>query len=142
MKKQFMNIIYTNCISYTILSLLISILSFTSIPVMEMNYMNCLSMFLVTVLISICIVLTSNIKIESFWIENIIYVLEVFVIVYGVGGGIFHWFPLELYYFFEVGIICILVYIITSIILYLHFHLLANQINQKIEEKKHEHNRG
>ena len=126
MKKQFMNIIYANCISYTILSLLISILSFTSIPVMEMNYMNCLSIFLLTVLISICIVLTSNIKIESFWIENII----------------FHWFPLELYYFFEVGIICILVYIITSIILYLHFHLLANQINQKIEEKKHEHNRG
>lgn len=141
MEHKFMDIIFIDCISYTILSIIISILAFIPSLAMPINHITCLSLFLVTTLISILIVMTSNIDIESFWVENILYIIEVCIIVYSIGGGIFHWFPLELYYLIEAGMICIIVYITTSVIIYWYFHLLAKKINRKIEEHSHENYR-
>lgn len=141
MKSKFIQMILINCISYTVLSFIISILSFFPDMVMEASHWTYLSFLIVTSAISILITFTSLIRIDSFWIENFVILIDIFIGVYGIGGGLFHWFPWQSIYIVEVGMIALLVGIITGICMYFYEKTIADKINRKLEDIHHGNNR-
>ncbi|MDE6953133.1 MAG: hypothetical protein K2P09_04915 [Erysipelotrichales bacterium] len=145
MKNKLIQMVLIDCISYTVLSLIMSSLALTTNFVFQTNtnitQFDNLSLFIVTSIISIFITLTSFIKIESYFIENLVIIVEVFLVVYGVGGGIFHWFPFQLFYIIEAGFIALIVFFITRIVIEMNYRMIALKINQKLEVLQNEYDR-
>lgn len=140
MKQKLIQMILIDCISYTVLSLIMFLLSSMSL-VMTASHFVYFSLFIVTTLISLLITLTSSIEIESFLIEQIVILMEILLVVYGVGGGIFHWFPFEMFYIIEAGIISLIVGFVTGLVVYINDKMIAAKINQKLEILQNEHHR-
>lgn len=141
MKNKLIQMVLIDCISYTVLSLIMSSLSITTNLIMNITQFDNLSLFIVTSIISIFVTLTSFIKIESYFIENLVIIVEVFLVVYGVGGGIFHWFPFQLFYIIEAGFIALIVFFITRIVIEMNYRMIALKINQKLEVLQNEYDR-
>lgn len=141
MKSKLIQMVLIDCVSYTVLSLIMSSLSFATNLVMNATHFVYLSLFIVTSIISIFITLTSFIKIESYFIENLVILVEVFLVVYGVGGGIFHWFPFQLFYIIEAGFIALIVFFVTRTVMEMNYRMIATKINQKLEVLQHEYDR-
>ncbi len=142
MKNRFIQMILIHCISYTVLSFIISILPFFPDMVMEANHWTYLSFLIVTGLISVLITVTSLIPIDLFWLENLVIMIDIFIGVYGIGGGLFHWFPWQGIYMIEAGLIALFVGIITGICMYFYERTIADKINRKLEEMSHGDDRG
>lgn len=141
MKSKLIQMVLIDCVSYTVLSLIMSSLSFATNLVMNATHFAYLSLFIVTSIISIFITLTSFIEIESYFIENLVIIAEVFLVVYGVGGGMFQWFPFQLFYIIEVGFIALIVCFVTRTVMEMNYRMIATKINQKLEVLQHEYDR-
>lgn len=138
MKQKIIFFLLCDCISYTILSFVMFILSFFPSLVMSGSHQVYMSFFIVTTFIAFLITLTSCFEFSSFWQECFTLLIEIFLVVYGIGGGIFHWFEWKWVYLIEVAFICAIVFFITYILIYYHEQYIARKINQKIEDENHE----
>lgn len=123
------------CISYTSASVLISLLAFNPKLTMIINNITYLQLFVCNMLISFLIYFTSKIPVESQLTETLIQFLDVAVVIYGVGGGIFKWMPWKLMYIAEVFIILAVVFLVTYGIMLWQNREVARAINKKIEER-------
>lgn len=123
------------CISYTSASVLISLLAFNPKLTMIINNITYLQLFVCNMLISLLIYFTSKIPVESQLAETLIQFLDVAVVIYGVGGGIFKWMPWKLMYIAEVFIILAVVFLVTYGIMLWQNREVARAINKKIEER-------
>ena len=141
MKQKIMNIILISCISYTILSLTLTLISYLPNITIQSQYTVDLSLFVITTLVTVLTTITSQIKTESFLLENILYILDMFVLVYGVGGGIFKWFSWQWPSILLVAVICMIIYLFTYLIIYFNNKITAIKINKKLEEYHHEHSK-
>lgn len=123
------------CISYTSASVLISLLAFNPKLTMIINNITYLQLFVCNMLISLLMYFTSKIPVESQLAEMLIQFLDVAVVIYGVGGGIFKWMPWKLMYIAEVFIILAVVFLVTYGIMLWQNREVARAINKKIEER-------
>lgn len=123
------------CISYTSASVLISLLAFNPKLTMIINNITYLQLFVCNMLISLLMYFTSKIPVESQVTEMLIQFLDVAVVIYGVGGGIFKWMPWKLMYIAEVFIILAVVFLVTYGIMLWQNREVARAINKKIEER-------
>lgn len=123
------------CISYTSASVLISLLAFNPKLTMIINNITFLQLFVCNMLISLLMYFTSKIPVESQVTEMLIQFLDVAVVIYGVGGGIFKWMPWKLMYIAEVFIILAVVFLVTYGIMLWQNREVARAINKKIEER-------
>ena len=124
-----------DCISFTTISLIISSLACFSDMTMPITPVAYLQLFVCTTLISIAIYFTYKIQIESQIINDIITLLEIAAVVFGVGGGIFKWFDWKLQYVIEVAVILVIVFIVTNGIMIWQNNEIAKSINKKIKER-------
>lgn len=138
MKEKLFNIVLIDCVSYTVLSLLMTIKTCFFQTTINADSQLYLSLLAVTTIIAILIVLSAQIKIDSFLWENILFISTVLLVVLVFGGGIFHWFTWELQDIMEVVLISLMVYGCTWLVVYLNDCLIARKINQKLAEVKNE----
>lgn len=138
MKKIIIEGLLVQCIAYTILSVIISLLALIPELMMEITALSNLSLFICPTVISIAMVWTSHLNIASEWLEKGLMFIEVNLIVYVLGGGVFHWFPWSIYYVLEVFVIILVVFICVWLIMYELHAELARNINQKIKENRYE----
>lgn len=138
MKQKLISFLLCDCISYTVLSGIMFLLSFFPSAVMIGSHQVYFSFFIVTTLISLLITITTYFEFQFFWLECLMILGEIFMVVYGIGGGVFHWFEWKWIYIIEVALICMMVFVVTYIVIYYHDQYLAQKINQKIEEWNHE----
>lgn len=126
-----------DCVSFTAVSVILSLLSFNEDLMSEFDHAMALEIFVCTTLISVLIYLTSRFRYRSAVMAEAVRLGCVAVCVLGI-GGIFHWFPWEGKYIFEACLIFVAVFIITSAVLFWQASSIANKINRKIREKEHE----
>ncbi|MGM9533086.1 hypothetical protein [Intestinibacter sp.] len=130
MKK--IDLIIIDCISYTAVMLIISILN--GMGITELNWMFNLQLFTVTTLISVFMYFIDKLNIESQPVYMLLQMLSIAVSVLGVGGGIMKWFTWEFKYVAITSGIFITVYLITYVALFLINSITSEQINKKIAE--------
>lgn len=127
-----------DCISFTCVSVLLSTLACFSDPelVMGMNQFVYLQLFVCTTAISILMYLTSKIQVKSQITASFISLLDIAAVIYGIGGGIFCWFPWRPAVVFEVGIILFLVFLVTNWVMIWQNKEIAKAINKKLQERE------
>ncbi|WP_102048731.1 DUF3021 family protein [Pygmaiobacter massiliensis] len=135
--KKLDELILVDCVSYTVVSLILAFLSFFDL-VMGLNPRVLFQLFAVTTLICFLMYLTSFLPIESPWAEMLVSLADVGVVVLGVGGGIFRWFPWQAKYIWMVSGVFVIVYFITYGIILLQNKIASDQINRILQEKRRE----
>lgn len=140
---KFKDCVVCNCISYTVLTIILSLLAFNPDLMEKMTHIYTLKLFLCTTLISIFVYLTSRLPIESQPLYMLLQLLSVATVVLGIGGGLLHIFPWERNIVLEVIAVLIAVYFITYGIMVWHSNVIANKINKKLQERENEsHDKG
>lgn len=132
---KILDFVVLDCISYTIVSLLLSILSSFGV-VQNMDYRILQQLFFCTTVFSLIVMIINGFLVESRWKSFVTGLVNGIVIVLAIGGGLFHWFPWKAHYIALV----VLTFLVTYLIVY-GFQLLENkkatdQINQVITERK------
>ena len=135
--KKLDELILVDCVSYTVVSLILAFLSFFDL-VMGLNPRVLFQLFAVTTLICFLMYLTSFLPIESPWAEMLVSLADVGVVVLGVGGGIFRWFPWQAQYIWMVSGVFVIVYFITYGIILLQNKIASDQINRILQKKRRE----
>lgn len=135
-KKTAKNCISCNCISFTVVAVILSVLAYIPDMTMEITHVTYLQLFGCTTLIAFLMYFTSKIQVESQIVASLISIFNIAIVVFGVGGGIFRWFPWELKYIAEVAIILILVFIVTNYMMIWQNNELAKSINEKIKARE------
>lgn len=130
MKK--MDLIIIDCISYTAVMLIISILN--GMGITELSWIFNLQLFTVTTLISVFMYFIDKLNIESQLVYMLLQILSIAVSVLGVGGGLMKWFTWEFKYIVITSGIFVIVYLITYGALFLINSITSEQINKKIAE--------
>ena len=140
MRKYFYYFVICTCVSFTCVSLILSILAtigyITTTPWSYCTY------FIVTSIISFLQILFSHLfpSLDILSPRGALLRLLVAVMlpVFGIGGGIFHWFPLSWRYILLVLAICVSVYFMVTAALALKSRSDAEEINSVIQNKKKE----
>lgn len=136
-KKALKDSILITCISYTAVAVILSVLALISPGfTMELTSITYLQLFGCTTIISCLMYFTSKIQVESQIAANLIQILDIAIVVYGVGGGLFQWFPWEITYIAEVAFILIVVFLFTNYIMIWQNNEITKAINKKIKERK------
>lgn len=135
--KKLDELILVDCVSYTVVSLILAFLSFFDL-VMGLNPRVLFQLFAVTTLICFLMYLTSFLPIESPWAEMLVSLADVGVVVLGVGGGIFRWFPWQAKHIWMVSGVFVIVYFITYGIILLQNKIASDQINRILQKKRRE----
>lgn len=128
------------CISFTILELILSTLNAT-ISLMSSNlWINNIEMFAVCFCIAALMFFT-DIFTKNFSkpLSIVIDLIDVSVPVFGLGGFIFHWFPIEWQSILMVFGVLTFVYLAVYGIMYINSVITSKSINQKIIKRKGEH---
>lgn len=127
--------ILIDCISFTVVTILISVLWFITDTTIYLENRYLLELFCCTTLISIFMYFTSKIPIESQILAMLLLLTDVAVIILGFGGLVFHWFPWEWKYVWQVIVILIVVFFVTHYILLWQNKETARKINEIIKER-------
>lgn len=126
------------CISFTAVSMILSLLGYIENPLTGMGYINYLQIFVCTSLIAFFTYFVDRIPVESQGVYHILMLLNVATVIFGVGGGIFHWFSWSLTNILIVGVILTVVYIITTLVMFWQDREVAKMINNRIKENEDE----
>ena len=132
MKKT--DLIVIDCVSYTAVMLILSILN--SMGVTDLSWVFNIQLFVITSLISIFMYFIDKLKIESQPVYMLLQMLSIAVSVLGVGGGIMKWFSWEFKYIAITSGIFVTVYLITYAITFLINSITSDIINKKIAENE------
>lgn len=127
------------CVSFTAVSLLLSLISAISGNFMALSDRSILELLTCTGLIGLIMFFTSKLPLRSAPAQILVELAVVAAVILGVGGGAFGWFPWQpLTVLFVCGVF-IAVFAITYLVMLLQNKLASDQINRKIQEKRHEH---
>lgn len=124
-----------DCISYTVVSLLLSILSSMGI-VKNMDYRILLQLLLCTTIISLVMYIVNRIVIDSWWKELVIGLINGSLVVLVMGGALFHWFPWKYQYVAMVIVIFIASYLTAYGIRLAENKMMSDKINHIIKERR------
>jgi hypothetical protein len=127
--------ILIDCISFTVVTILISILWFITDATLYLENRYLLELFCCTTLISIFMYFTSRIPIESQLLAMLLLLADVAIVILGVGGLLFQWFPWEWKYVLQVMVILVIVFFVTHYILLWQNKETARKINEIIKER-------
>ena len=124
-----------NCLSYTVASLMLSILSSFGV-VQNMDYRILVQLFFCMTVFSLLATFINGFLVKSRWTRFLTGLVNGTVIVLAIGGGVFHWFPWKTHYV----VLVLLTFLLSYVIVY-GFQLLENkkavdQINQILMERK------
>ncbi len=137
--KRIMYYIIICCVSYTACSLILTVFNMyeddlNSLPL----YVN-LQYFAVCFLISLLMFFTD-------WLTEgcttplpmMIQITDVSIVVFGLGGFVFGWFPLDVKWILPVFVILLLVYFATYLVIYFTEKKWANDVNEILSKRKKE----
>jgi phage shock protein PspC (stress-responsive transcriptional regulator) len=136
-KKSIKTFILTDCISFTLVVLILSAIGLIQDVMMDIDNLVLIQLFICTTLIAILMYFTENIPVESQITASFIQFADTALVILGVGGGLFKWFPWKPTVVGEVLVILTVVFIITTMIITWQNHQLAHTINEKIKERHH-----
>lgn len=128
--------ILIDCISFTVVTILISTLWFIGDTTILLENRYLLELFSCTTLISILMYFTSKIPLESQLLSMLLLLADVAAVILGAGGLVYRWFPWEWQYVLQVVIILIIVFFITHYILLWQNKETAKKINEIIKERE------
>lgn len=134
-KKHAVNAINNFTISYTILmigQLILSILGVWN----ELNNERALQLLLICFTVNLLQFFTSFIQIENFCLELFIRVVEMFLVVFILGGKILHMFDYSLSNLLSIGGILIVISLGLCVFAYFANIMVAQRINEIIKKKK------
>ena len=138
-KLRVKDCVLIDCISYTSVSMLLSALAYFSDPDLVMSVMDhiaYLQLFACTTTISVLMYFTSKLPVKSQIAAAFLSLLDIAAVIYGIGGGVFKWFPWRTSYIIEVGIILTLVFLVTNWIMMWQNREIAKAINKKLQERE------
>lgn len=130
-KKNFVEFLLTDCVSFTALLLILSILNETGM----LEARRILECFLCTSAVAGLIALTGLLRIESFLLGVLVNWLDVTVVV-ALCGRLFRWFPFEGRILLQVFGILTAVFVITAAVIVFQNEVYARRINEKIRKGK------
>ncbi|WP_455543116.1 DUF3021 family protein [Intestinibacter sp.] len=130
--------IVINCVSYTAVMIIISLLN--SISISGLSWVFNLQLFVVTTIISLLIYFIEKLNIDSQPIYMLLQILSVAVSVLGVGGGIMKWFAWSFKSVSITTAVFVITYLITYSIIFLLNSITSEKINKKISEQNDEKN--
>lgn len=128
--------ILIDCISFTVVTILISALWCVGNMTLLLESSDLLELFSCTTFISILMYFTSRIPLESQLFSTLLLLADVAAVILGVGGLVFQWFPWEWQYVLQVVVILIIVFFITHYILLWQNKETARKINEIIRERE------
>jgi hypothetical protein len=129
-KKSIKTYILTDCISFTFSVIIIAVIGLMQDVMMSIDNVVLLQLFTCTTLIAILMYFTESIPVESQLAATFIHFVDTALVILGVGGGIFKWFPWKAVYVGEVVAILTVVFIMTTLIITWQNYHLANSINE------------
>lgn len=127
--EKLMNYLIMNCISYTVTSFVLSLLSAFKI-VQNMDYHILLQLLICTSVISLVMFFDSKRK------ELILGLMCGIIVVLCLGGGVFHRFPWSASYVIMVILIFIVSYLVSYSIRLVENKVMTDKINYVIKEKR------
>ncbi len=130
-KKNFVEFLLTDCVSFTALLLILSILNETGM----LEARRILECFACTSAVAGLIALTGRLRIESFLLGVLVNWLDVTVVV-ALCGRLFRWFPFEGRILLQVFGILTAVFVITAAVIVFQNEVYARRINEKIRKGK------
>ncbi len=130
--------VFIDCISFTVVTVLLSTLWFIADRTAFLESRHLLELFCCTTLISILMYFTSKIPLESQLFATSLLLLDVAVVILGIGGGIFQWFPWEGKSVLQIIVILVTVFFVTHLIMVWQSRDTAKKINQKIKEREND----
>ena len=135
-KLSFKDCVLIDCISFTVVTVLLAALSLLGTPNMSISLRELLELFFCTTLIAVLMYFTSKLPLESFVIATAVDFADVAAVILGVGGLVFHWFPWRWQYVLQVVLILTAVFLITWAVMIYQSRDTAKKINQIIMERE------
>lgn len=133
-KLKLYDIFRIDCISFTLVCAILSALAYIPGLVMDITHVFNLQLFCCTTAIGVLSYLTSMFPVKSPFLADLIILLDISAVIFGMGGGIFKWFPWKLKYIILTAFIIIIVYTITNGVIIRQNIKIANAINKKLKE--------
>lgn len=136
MRLKIKDCVMIDCVSFTFVSVLLSILNVSPKLMGDVNNIFILQLFFSTSLISIGMYFISKICKDSkllFELLNFIYVVAVILFF---GGIVFKWFPLSVIYAGEIIFICALAFGVTNAVMLWQDKTTERKINKILTEKE------
>lgn len=127
-----------NCISFTVVSVIWSLLAYLPDMMMPLTHTSYLELFACTTLISLLAYFSFQIPFSSQIFALLVLFLESVAVIFALGGGVFQWFPWKVGYILEVLAIIAAGFFITYCAMLWQNRKLAKAINEKIKERGHE----
>lgn len=134
MKVRLKDAVMIDCISYTFVSALLSLLSFSPRMMGEVNKIFNLQLFLCTSLIATGIYIIAKFVTESEILFNLLNFVCIIAVILGLGGFVFKWFPMKLEYILEVCLVCLLAFVVTNLIVAWQYKSDDKKINRILSE--------
>ena len=130
-KKNIVEFLLTDCVSFTALLLILSILNETGM----LSARRIIECFLCTSAVAGLIALTGLLKIEAFPLAILVNWLDVTAVV-ALCGWLFRWFPFEGRILLQVFGILTAVFVITAAVIVFQNEVYARRINERIRKGK------
>lgn len=129
-KKNIMEFLLTDCVSFTALLLILSLLNMEEM----LTARQILECFVCTSAVAGLIALTGLLKIESFLLGVLVNWLDVILVV-ALCGRLFRWFPFEWRILLRVFGILTAVFVITAAVIVFQNEIYARRINEQIKRR-------
>lgn len=126
-----MEFVLTDCVSFTALLLILSILNMEEM----LSARQIIQCFVCTSAVAGLIALTGRLRIESFLLAILANWLDVTVVV-ALCGWLFRWFPFEWKILLQVFGILTAVFVITAAVIVFQNEIYARRINERIRKEK------
>lgn len=131
------------CISFTAVEIIVSVLNVCTNLMSSNIWAFNLEAFIVCLTIAVLMFFTDVFTYNfSQLLGILIQLADVIVVVIGLGGFVFHWFPMKWELFLLVLGICVIVYIIVYIAMIFSARVTSYQLNKKIIERKEQKKNG
>ena len=127
--------ILIDCVSYTVVSVILALLSMPG-KVMALEYRTMLELFFCTTLICAIMYGIGKLPLQSTLLEAFLQLLDVAVVILGVGGGLFHWFPWKGEAIWIVVCVFVATYFVTYGVMLLQNKVASDKINLILKEKR------
>lgn len=127
-----------NCISFTFLSVILSLIGFAPKMMTEMTNIFILELFCCTTVISAGEYFLSMIPLDSVIAALLLRYVFIDGVIILFGGIIFRWFPLKTVYIAEVSIISAAALIVTYAVMLIKNKQLEKKINERLKERKND----
>lgn len=135
LKLHYQQYIIIDCVSFTAITLILS-LNDVITGTNGMNPLFLLQLFGCCTLICLLMWLTDRWEKQRAIINMLVRLADVAVVILGVGGGVFHWFPWTVYDVVPVCVSFTIVFLVTYGIMLIQDKFVTQAINEYLKKKK------